>query len=313
VDTVIVIAERLQANRSLRDLAEAPVSLSVFPRRFQVQTVTDFLDVEKTADAVKWVQEGRNEFLVTLSDAERAVVDKLNGIGARFSDVADIQRGVTPFQTSAKRPSRSASRAFAGTVRRYKLQESRPAFLNYDESLAEYKPPRYFTGSRLLLRELVSRQFRLQAVYTDEDFVTNKSMQSVLLVDSGYNIYYLLGLLNARLLSWYFLAVHSVGRRDDFPKIVLKQTRELPFRKIAFNNRKDKARHDQLAELVEEMLALHRKLPAARTAHEKTVLKRQIAAVDRQIDQLVYELYGLTDEEVKLVEEATAATTEPAC
>jgi predicted type IV restriction endonuclease len=305
VDTVIVIAERLRKHQSLRDLAKAPVSLSVFPPRFRVRTLTDFLDVEKTADAVKWVEGSRNEFLVTLSDAERAVVDKLNGVGARFSDVADIQRGVTPFHTSPRKQSHDASRAFTGTVRRYKLEESRRAFLRYDESLAEYKPARYFTGPRLLLRELVSRQFRLQAVYVDEKYVTNKSMQSLLLVDPEYSIFYLLGLLNSRLLSWYFLAVHSVARRDDFPKIVLKQTRELPFRRIAFDNRKDKARHDRMVELVEAMLGLHRKLPAVRTTHERIVLDRQIAAVDRQIDLLVYELYGLTDEEIKLVEEAT--------
>ena len=36
--------------------------------------------------------------------------------------------------------------------------------------------------------------------------------------------------------------------------------------------------------------------------HEKTALQRQIDATDRQIDQLVYELYGLTEEEIKVVE-----------
>ena len=218
--------------------------------------------------------------------------------------MADIQRGVTPFQTSTQKPSHNASRAFNGAVRRYKLQKSKRAFIRYDESLAEYKSQRYFVGPRILLRELISRQFRLQAVYVDEDFVTNKSMQSLLLADREYNILYLLGLLNSRLLSWYFLAVHSVGRRDDFPKIVLKQTRELPFRKIDFSNRKDKSNHDRMVDLVEIMLALHKKLPAAKTPHDKTVIERQISATDRQIDHLVYDLYGLTDKEIAVMEEA---------
>jgi hypothetical protein len=47
----------------------------------------------------------------------------------------------------------------------------------------------------------------------------------------------------------------------------------------------------------------------SKTPHSKTALQREIAALDRQIDQLVYELYGLTDEEIALVE---AATTPPA-
>jgi len=37
------------------------------------------------------------------------------------------------------------------------------------------------------------------------------------------------------------------------------------------------------------------------------VLQTQIDATDRQIDQLVYELYGLTEEEIRIVEEATGA------
>jgi hypothetical protein len=49
----------------------------------------------------------------------------------------------------------------------------------------------------------------------------------------------------------------------------------------------------------------HKQLAGANTGHEKTALQRQIDATDRQIDQLVYELYGLTDEEIALVEAAT--------
>ena len=43
-------------------------------------------------------------------------------------------------------------------------------------------------------------------------------------------------------------------------------------------------------------------LAAAKIAHEQTALQRQIEATDRQIDVLVYELYGLTEEEIKIVE-----------
>jgi len=49
-------------------------------------------------------------------------------------------------------------------------------------------------------------------------------------------------------------------------------------------------------------MTLHEKKMVAHTDHEKTSLQRQIDAVDQQIDQLVYELYGLTDEEIRIVE-----------
>jgi hypothetical protein len=43
-----------------------------------------------------------------------------------------------------------------------------------------------------------------------------------------------------------------------------------------------------------------------KTPHDKESLQRQIDATDRQIDQLVYELYGLTADEIEIVEEGTA-------
>jgi hypothetical protein len=54
--------------------------------------------------------------------------------------------------------------------------------------------------------------------------------------------------------------------------------------------------------LVEQLLALHKARPSARTPHEQTVLAAQIAATDRQLDRLVYALYGLSEEEIRVVE-----------
>ena len=77
---------------------------------------------------------------------------------------------------------------------------------------------------------------------------------------------------------------------------------QLPIHNINFANKADKALHDQLVSLVDQMLSLNKQLPELKTDHEKTALQRQIDATDRQIDQLVYELYGLTEEEIRIVE-----------
>jgi hypothetical protein len=53
--------------------------------------------------------------------------------------------------------------------------------------------------------------------------------------------------------------------------------------------------------LVERMLDLHKRLPKAKSQADSVAMQRQIAATDRQIDELVYELYGLTAEEIKVV------------
>ncbi len=71
-----------------------------------------------------------------------------------------------------------------------------------------------------------------------------------------------------------------------------------------------KARHDKMIKLVEWMLdasagsgqALDKQLPKAKTPHEQESLKRTIAATDNQIDALMCELNGLTDDEIRIVE-----------
>jgi hypothetical protein len=60
-----------------------------------------------------------------------------------------------------------------------------------------------------------------------------------------------------------------------------------------------------MVELIEAMLRLHKALGTIKTPREREAIERQIAATDAQIDQLVYELYALTDEEIRIVEEAT--------
>ena len=77
---------------------------------------------------------------------------------------------------------------------------------------------------------------------------------------------------------------------------------QLPIHTINFDDPSDKARHDQIVVLVERMLDLHQQLAAASVPQTKTILKRQIETTDRQIDRLVYELYGLTEAEIKIVE-----------
>jgi hypothetical protein len=63
-----------------------------------------------------------------------------------------------------------------------------------------------------------------------------------------------------------------------------------------------------MVSLVEQMLSLHRRKAEEKTPHETEPLERQIEATDRAIDALVYELYGLTEEEIKIVEGEAVGT-----
>jgi hypothetical protein len=57
--------------------------------------------------------------------------------------------------------------------------------------------------------------------------------------------------------------------------------------------------HDNMVSLFERMQELHKRSAAAKDPNDKIQLQREIEATDRQIDQLVYELYGLTEEEIE--------------
>jgi adenine-specific DNA-methyltransferase len=73
---------------------------------------------------------------------------------------------------------------------------------------------------------------------------------------------------------------------------------------IDFSNQTEKAQHDKLVALVESMLEQQKKYHDARMEQDKELYERQIKVVDAQIDKLVYDLYGLTEEETRVVEEA---------
>jgi REP element-mobilizing transposase RayT len=112
---------------------------------------------------------------------------------------------------------------------------------------------------------------------------------------------YVLGLLNCQLIT-FLVRRDAITNKQAYPQILMTDLQQLPIRTIDFSDKKDKARHDKMVSLVEKMLELNKDLQKARTDTEQTRLKRQIAATDKQIDQLVYELYGLTEEEIRIVE-----------
>jgi hypothetical protein len=90
---------------------------------------------------------------------------------------------------------------------------------------------------------------------------------------------------------------------QSFPRISVGDLKKLPIRTIDFSNPEEVAQHDKLVSLVENMLELQKKYNDARMEQDKELYERQIKMVDAQIERLVYDLYGLTEDEVKVVED----------
>ena len=122
-----------------------------------------------------------------------------------------------------------------------------------------------------------------------------------IVVKKEYNSRYLLGLLNSKLLDWYLHKI-SIRAYQTAYMYTKKYIAQLPIRTIDFSNPSEKAQHDKLVALVDNMLELQKKYHDVRMEQDKELYERQIRIVDAQIDGLVYDLYGLTEVEIRIVE-----------
>ncbi len=115
---------------------------------------------------------------------------------------------------------------------------------------------------------------------------------------------FLLGILNSKLVTYYYQHLSS-SYRGGYLRFIHQYLNQIPIYNANYDNPTDKARHDKMVALVERMLALHKQKADVKTDHDKNLVERQIEATDKQIDALVYDLYGLTSEEIQIVERGT--------
>ena len=119
--------------------------------------------------------------------------------------------------------------------------------------------------------------------------------------ESPYQMEYFLGLLNSRYFLWlYRELVQETGR--VFAQVKLSKINQLPIRVIDFSDPGEKTGHHDVVSKVEKMLDAKKHLTEAKTDRDKTYYENRCTALDRQIDHLVYDLYGLTEEEVGIIE-----------
>ena len=110
-----------------------------------------------------------------------------------------------------------------------------------------------------------------------------------------------MGLLNSRVLDGY---LHKITLRayQTAYMYVKKYIERIRIRLPESLNKTDSARHDQIVMRADAMLEAKQRLDMARTDKDKTYYENECAVLDRQLDGLVYDLYGLSDEEIMVVE-----------
>jgi type I restriction-modification system DNA methylase subunit len=154
---------------------------------------------------------------------------------------------------------------------------------------------------KILLRKTGDR------IFATIDDTSNFPEQSLYFLytpqDRRYNLRYVLALLNSQLLGCYYIN-RLATNRDTMPQLKKIHLDRFPIRHIDFDNPEEKKMHDELVALADRMMELNERLALIGDApsEESDALNQEIQSIDAEIDQRVYDLYGLTKEERQIIE-----------
>lgn len=271
-------------------------------------------------DTARWKSTPNLVIDYKVSPVSAKLVSKITNNSLRLGDLGEVIQGITAYDKyRGQSPDLIKSRGYHAPskkdatygkwlegkdIGRYQLKWC-GEWLSYGPWLGAPREPRFFTGERLLFREVPGVGRRIQVTVATETSYYGHSVTPFLAnIGNDLSLRFILGVVNSRLISWYGELLLPNFGKDIFPKLNPQDIRLLPIKNLEIAHEADKRSHDMIVALVEKMLTLHQQLSASKTPQETTLKQRQIDATDKQIDQLVYQLYGLNDEEIALVENA---------
>ena len=204
------------------------------------------------------------------------------GDDGRFVKNAEIQ------------PGKEWKRSLRGrSIERYSVGETN-LWVKYGPWLARnWQNKSFYEVEKLAVRETGARM--IATLDRDNRYFLSSLYSVYPKEQKSYSLRYLLGLVNSTFATWFVHLVAFGLTAGAFTKIRTNQLARLPIRYIDPADRSDTALRDKLVENVDRILAAKRRNPEAHTT-----------AFEREIDELIYTLYGLTPEEIKLVEANSA-------
>jgi hypothetical protein len=139
--------------------------------------------------------------------------------------------------------------------------------------------------------------------YLDEEgFLGNtKTFNTVLRQTYSKDYHYILGLLNSKVLE-FFHKQTSVPKAGGFFEYKTQFLNPYPIYIINYQQDSEVETYKKITELVKRMIENKTLMKKVKVDNEKDYLQKKCSIIDRQIDQLVYELYGLNEEEIKIIE-----------
>ena len=172
-------------------------------------------------------------------------------------------------------------------VCRYALNWS-GEFLKYGKNLAAPRKFHLFSTPRILVRQIPSKPpYCINAVYTEETILNDRNSMNV--IDIQCNPMFIMAILNSRAVSFWF--EHKFGKlqRGLYPQFKVNELKTFPIPPAT------QSQQETLANLADQMMAAVKKRHNAVSEQDKQIANTREEAIDKQINQKVYELYGITD------------------
>lgn len=160
----------------------------------------------------------------------------------------------------------------------------------------------YMQTNKIIIQNIIAHiqnpipHILIMATVDNDDIISLGSVGNIFINNQKYDKKFIVGILNSKLTSWYaykFIYANAV-RTMRFDNVHLE--------KLQIPKDINKKQHDKIIELVEQMLEIQKQLHSAKTESDKQFYQKKANIIDKQIDTLVYELYGLTAEEIKIIE-----------
>ncbi len=234
----------------------------------------------------EWVQ--NQDHKIIFNATTRAILRKFDNSPYKLKELCESVRGILAHESdySSFPTDDIYVPVFVGKLNRYCVELEKFVFVKYGENLIE-KPANteFFRGERILIRRIVNRQFRIMAVLVMDEFVVKKDIYILKLISPIFTSKCLLALINSRLISFIKTTCSVSAKKDDFTQLTLSDIREIGIPDIS-NQVKN-----NLESLVDKLLLSKKNSPSSDTSN-----------LEREIDELVYDLYGLTEEERRIVE-----------
>ena len=205
-----------------------------------------------------------------------------------------------PYVQEGNAPNSKWSPLLRGSlIRRYESIWNRDYWILYGPWLAAPRNPSIFDAPlKIMVRQTGDS---IIGTLVEQGFIGRDNLHIILPLDTNYDLRYILGIMNSRLIDFAY-GLMNPEKGEALAQVKKQHVEQLTIHIINFSEPTDKARHDRMVKLVEQMLTLHKQSAATKTPDDKTRLQRQIDATDQQINLLVYELYGLMEKEIRIVE-----------